>query len=446
MRDIGACTILEPKISIGISYGELMRLGQLALGIGVAAALVFGGAAAWSWRPEIPPAPNQVRAAYERGLVTRGGELSSIGNCNVCHTSGRNEAFAGGRAINTPFGTIFSSNITPDVDTGIGDWTEEAFGRAMHEGVDRQGRQLYPAFPYDHFTEATDDDVHAIYAFLMTLSPVRKVVPPNELIFPLNFRPVVAAWKMLFLRRGNVSFDNAKDPEWNRGRYLVEGLGHCGACHTPRNVLGAEEKYRAFSGGSAEDWDAPALNSLSVASETWTADQLLQYLSTGWHERHGAAAGPMAEVTANLARASKSDVQAIAAYISSLSAKEPRPDVAQRRVPAAQGETSVTAAIYNGACANCHESADTPGPSKAISLGFSTVLRQARPGNAIRVVLHGIQPTDGSPGAFMPSFDGALTQSQIASLVSYLRARYTAAPEWERVEQEVAKAKRGSQP
>ena len=149
----------------------------------------------------------------------------------------------------TPFGTIFSTNITPDAETGIGTWSEVAFARSMREGVDREGRYLYPAFPYDHFTHGTDDDIRAIYAFLMSRPAIRSAAPTNDLVFPLNFRHLVAGWNILFLDRGPLQPDASKSAEWNRGRYLADGLGHCGACHTPRNVLGAEKKGSVFAGG-----------------------------------------------------------------------------------------------------------------------------------------------------------------------------------------------------
>lgn len=419
-----------------------MRLRRIIFGIVAALLLVALGGFAWNWRPSIEPIAAGETPTKDGKIIRHGAELAAIGNCNVCHTAASGKLYAGGLPLPTPFGTIFSTNITPDIETGIGTWSEAAFLRSMRDGVDREGRQLYPAFPYDHFTNTTDDDIRAIYAFLMSQPAVRNAVPQNKLTFPLNFRPLVAGWNFLFLRRGPLQPDTSKDAEWNRGRYLVEGLGHCGSCHTPRNILGAEKRDRALAGGSVEGWDAPALNSSSPTARKWTVDQLAEYLSTGWNRSHGAAAGPMADVTNNLGHVSSADVRAIAVYIASLSPKLESPKAPERGNPTPNTPAEVMA-IYIGACANCHNEGDDVGPSNALPLSLSSALQQASPVNAIRTVLQGVQPQPGRAGAYMPAFDGMLTDKQIASLVEYARARYTASPPWNDVQNEVAKARRG---
>src|SRR3954467_9765062 len=212
--------------------------------LSVIAVVVIGGALgafAVTWRPAIaaiePPAPQ----SFDSALVKRGRDLAAMGNCNDCHSARGGRSFAGGVAVPTPFGTIYSSNITPDAATGIGRWSEAAFQRAMHSGVDRDGRHLYPTFPYDHFTNVTDEDDKALYAFLMTRPRVNAPARANQLSFPYDQRLVIAGWKLLFLRHGSWQPDGTKSAEWNRGGYLVEGLAHCGSCHTPRNGLGAEQ-------------------------------------------------------------------------------------------------------------------------------------------------------------------------------------------------------------
>lgn len=375
----------------------------------------------------------------------QGAGLAAIGNCNDCHVADSGKPYAGGRPIPTPFGTIFSSNITPDEETGIGAWSEAAFERAMREGVDRQGRQLYPAFPYDHFTKATSEDIHALYAFLMSRPAVRNTIPANELAFPFNIRPIVAGWKILFLREAPLQPDSSQSAEWNRGRYLVEGLGHCGACHTPRNALGAEKKNLAYAGGASGGWNAPPLNTQSLAAHKWTVDQLTEYLSTGWQRLHGAAAGPMADVTTNLGNASEPDVRAIAVYVASLSSgseSAAHPVAPRHGNPVASASADVLA-IYAGACASCHNDRNDVGPSKAISLSLSSAVRQSGSGNVVRVLLHGIQPQPGAVGAYMPGFGGMLTDQQIASVVEYVRVRYTSQPQWTDVRQEITKARQG---
>src|SRR6267154_2296062 len=271
-----------------------------------------------TWRPAIaaiePPAPK----SFDTALVKRGRELAAIGNCGDCHTLRGGEAFAGGLPVPTPFGAIYSSNITPDAETGIGRWPEAAFRRAMRDGVDRDGRHLYPTFPYDHFTNVTDEDDQALYAYLMTRQPVHTPARANQLSFPLDQRPVIAGWKLLFLRRGTFQPDKAQSAEWNRGAYLVEGLAHCGACHTPRNALGAERKSVPFAGGDVDNWHAYAINAQSPAPVPWDGEALFAYLRNGWHPDHGVARGPMAEVVRNLSSIPESDVRAIAIYMVSV--------------------------------------------------------------------------------------------------------------------------------
>jgi mono/diheme cytochrome c family protein len=418
---------------------NIMYRCLILLAIVVAVFVVVGIGFAWTWRPAIDPISAGGIPKADRRTVQVGAELATIGNCNDCHMTRSGRPFAGGRALPTSFGTIFSSNITPDPDTGIGAWSEAAFRRAMRDGVDREGRHLYPAFPYDHFTKATDEDIQAIYLFLMSQSPVRNSVPENQLAFPFNFRPVVAGWKLFFLREAPLRTDSGRSAEWNRGRYLVEGLGHCGACHTPRNVLGAEKLGSAYTGGSAEGWYAPSLDS----GRGWTADQLAEYLSTGWHRSHGAAAGPMADVTRNLGFASTQDVLAIAEYIASLRGHpESVSDAMSPKLGNRSAETSFEgAAIYAGACATCHDGRYDVGPSKAISLSHSSALRQPGSANAVRVILRGIEPGPGNGGPYMPAFEDLLTDAQIAALADYLRARYVDGPPWTDTSREISKAR-----
>lgn len=422
-----------------------MRLRRIVLGIVIVCILVVAGGFAWAWRPSIAPISAEAQPKPDLQAIRHGAALAAIGNCNDCHMAEPDKPYAGGRPIPTPFGTIYSSNITPDRETGIGTWSEAAFERAMREGVDRQGRQLYPAFPYDHFTKATSEDIHALYAFLMSRPAIHNTIPANDLDFPFNIRPIVAGWKLLFLREAPLEPDKSQSADWNRGRYLVEGLGHCGACHTPRNALGAEKKSDAYAGGASGGWNAPALNAQSLAAHKWTVDQLTEYLSTGWQKLHGAAAGPMADVTANLGSASREDVRAIAVYVASLSSggKGTTHPLAPRHGNPVAGASPEVAAIYAGACANCHNDRGDVGPSKALSLSLSSAMRQPGSGNVVRVVLHGIQPQPGAVGAYMPGFDGMLTDQQIASVVEYVRARYTSQKPWTDIQQEISKARQG---
>ena len=313
-------------------------------------------------RPALPPISAVIPP--DPGVVQRGAALAALGDCIVCHTASQGRPLAGGRPLATPFGTVYATNITPDPDTGIGHWSEAAFSRAMRDGIDREGHHLYPAFPYDHFRKAADADLAAIYAYLMTRDPVQAEAPPNELVFPLDFRPLLVIWKWLFLDEAGFRGDPAQSAEWNRGAYLVEGLGHCGACHTPRNVLGAVKNDQPFAGGEAEGWHAPALGAATPAPVRWNVDALTTYLRTGDAPGHDAAAGPMLPVVRNLALVPDADVRAIATYIASLSGNAgtgepialPAP-TDDKPVTAAASDPSAEAgrAVYASACAGCHE-------------------------------------------------------------------------------------------
>ena len=259
----------------------LVLIGAFAAAIAIAWTMGRHASSASAASP--PPGPD---ASYDPTLVAKGAWLAAIGNCNTCHTASNGRTFAGGRPLSTPFGTIYATNITPDRETGIGSWSPSDFLRAMHQGVDREGRDLYPAFPYDHFTHVADEDVNAIYAFLMTRDPVRAKTPANRIFVP---RAAISVWKALYLKPGPLAPDAGHDASWNRGRYLVDGLGHCGGCHTPRNALGAEKEREDLAGGTVDGWRAPALNEASPAPSLWTVEQLVSVSADGLRRRawHG---------------------------------------------------------------------------------------------------------------------------------------------------------------
>jgi mono/diheme cytochrome c family protein len=420
------------------------------------AALMGGAIAAFAvvWRPAIetvePPAPQ----SFEPALVKHGRDLAAIGNCSDCHTVKGGKTFAGGLPVPTPFGTIYSSNITPDPETGIGRWSEAAFRRAMRSGVDRAGQHLYPTFPYDHFTNVNDEDDRALYAFLMTRPAVRAVAPANDLAFPFNQRFAVAGWKLLFLKGGTYKADSTQSAEWNRGAYLVDGLAHCGACHTPRNALGAEKASASFSGGDVDNWHAYAINAQSRSPLPWTTDALFHYLRQGWDPDHGVARGPMAEVTANLSSVPENDVRAIALYMGSVfgpptqdhldQAEATRADIKSLQAqPVSVQPASADnpgALVYQAACATCHESG-RPLPYSGINLRLSTALSAPDPRNAANVILSGIRPVGGERSPIMPGFANSMTDDQIAAVLNYLRGRFSAQPAWSDVEQIVRDAR-----
>jgi mono/diheme cytochrome c family protein len=415
--------------------------------------LLVGGivaAIAIVWRPAItaidPPAPQ----TFDRELVKRGRDLAAIGNCADCHTVRGGKSFAGGLPVPTQFGTIYSSNITPDTETGIGRWSEMAFRRAMRSGVDRNGKHLYPTFPYDHFTNVTDEDDRALYAFMMTRQPVRETARANQLSFPLNQRFVIAGWKLLFLRGGGWQPDAAQSATWNRGAYLVEGLAHCGACHTPRNALGAERASAPFAGGDVDNWHAYAINGKSPSPVPWDADALFAYLRDGWHPDHGVARGPMAQVVSNLSDVPDVEIRAIAVYMASVFG-EPTPDRKRRgdEVLAEVNWSSVHAsrtnadgaAIYAAACASCHET-NRALPYGGVNLALSTVISGPDARNAANIVLSGVRPVEGERSPIMPEFASSMSDGQISALLNYLRARFSNQLAWTGVEKAVEAARR----
>ena len=417
---------------------------------GVLAVLLVGGAVAAfaiAWRPAMAAIDPPAKQSFDPALVKRGRELAALGNCNSCHTARGAKNFAGGLPVPTPFGTVFSSNITPDPETGIGRWPEEAFRRAMRSGVDRDGRHLYPTFPYDHFTNVSDDDDRALYAFLMTREAVRAPARQNQLSFPFNQRPVIAGWKLLFLRPGAYKPDATRSAEWNRGAYLVEGLAHCGACHTPRNALGAEQSTASFAGGDVDNWRAYPINAQSPAPVPWDADALTAYLRDGFHPDHGTARGPMAEVVSNLSAVPASDVRAIAAYMADIFGV-PSPVrklqgetvLAQAKSATAPPPESEGAKIYAGACAGCHDSGRPP-PYGGIHLGLSTAISADDPRNLANIVLSGVRPVEGERSPIMPGFAASMNDREVAALLGYLRARFGRQP-WSDLERTVAEARR----
>jgi mono/diheme cytochrome c family protein len=423
-----------------------MRILVLLLALAVAAAVAAAGCfVVASQQAEIAVVAPPRRANFAAGSIEKGARLAAIGNCAVCHTVPGGAGYAGGRPIPTPFGTVYSTNITPEPETGIGRWSEAAFRRAMRQGIARDGRHLYPAFPYDHYARTSEDDLAALYAFVMTRPAVSNRAPANGLPFPFDQRWLLAFWNRLFLDDALFRPDPQQSPEWNRGRYLVEGLGHCGDCHTPRNWLGAEESSRTLGGGEAEGWSAPALNAASPAPVPWDAAHLFAYLRRGSDPEHGAAAGPMQPIPAELARADEADVRAIAAYIAAQigapsaerrqRAEARLAEVRAAKTPATASPSEETgAAIFAGACAQCHLGASGMVPPHGVDLRLSTAMAEADPRDAIFIVLDGIRPADGQAGPWMPRFDGAFTDAQLANVLTYLREHYGRGPAWSDLE------------
>lgn len=407
------------------------RRGALATAAALCAAVVGIAAAVLPWRT-IAPIARPDASVFSVATLERGRQMAALGDCTVCHTIVNGVVNAGGRPLETPFGTIFSTNITPDVETGIGAWSYPAFERAMREGIHRDGRQLYPAFPYTHFAKTSDADLQALYAYLMAQPAVRAETPRNTLAFPFNKRPLMAGWNALFHRPKPFEAVATRSGAWNRGAYLVEGLGHCGACHSPRNALGAEKAGAYLAGGFAEGWEAPALTSLSQAPIPWSEDELFGYLRTGESRFHGVAAGPMAPVVKQLAALPDQDIRAMAVYLASFNnnaAVKPDPEAMASRLETltlgrADGASPVGARLYEGACAVCHAVGGAPLFGSRPSLALNSNLHSAMPDNLIQVILHGVASPASSDLGYMPGFKDSMSNGQLAELVGYLRQQF----------------------
>lgn len=420
------------------------RAGAFATVGALCTAAIGVGAILWPGRA-IAPIARPDASVYSAATIARGGQLAALGNCAVCHTTAGGAANAGGRAIETPFGTIYSTNITPDVETGIGAWSYPAFERAMRDGIHRDGRQLYPVFPYTHFARTSDADLQALYGYLVAQPAVRATAPANKLAFPFNVRPLLAGWNALFPQPRELKPDPARSEQWNRGAYLVESLGHCSACHSPRNALGAEQRNAYLAGGFAEGWEAPPLTSLSHAPIPWSEDELFAYLRTGHSRYHGVAAGPMAPIVRDLTALPDDDIRAMAVYLGSFN-----DSVADALALAAKLEsaTQVTVAsstgarLYQGACAVCHEVGGLPLFGSRPSLALNSNLHSATSDNLVHAILHGISEPASSDLGYMPAFKNSMSDAQVEELVTFLRRQFAPdKPAWTGVRETIARVR-----
>jgi mono/diheme cytochrome c family protein len=420
-------------------------LGCIALGF-----LGLVGFGALAWRPAIAPIVPPAPGSFAPDLVAKGKALAGGGYCTECHTVKGGERFAGGYPMPTPFGVLYSTNITPDPETGIGTWSESAFARAMREGIARDGSQLFPAFPYDHFTKLSNEDVRALYAYFMTRAPVRAPARANELPFPLNIRYLQAGWKLLFFRPGSFEPVADKSAEWNRGAYLAVGLSHCGACHTPRNLLGAEEAGNAYGGAVIDNWIAPPLTAANPAPVPWTKEELKSYLRNGFSVLHGSAAGPMSPVVHGLSDLPDSDVDAIANYFADVDHADDRMASADSAVVRAMSYAPIgtgqefdgDARLYIAACASCHYNSGHAPLAVRPDLALNSALNLPDPTNLIQVVLRGIGAEEGMPGVVMPSFAKGLSDADIAHIAAYLRRTRTNLPPWPDLDTKIAAIRR----
>lgn len=394
------------------------------------------------WKPPLPEINRPAASSFDPVQVQRGRVLAGIGNCMACHTASPQRPYAGGVAFDTPFGTLYATNITPHPSQGIGRWSRDAFVRAMREGVSRDGSHLFPAFPYTHFTRVTEADLDALYAYFMTREPVDYRAPENALEFPYDQRFLLAGWKMLFFDYGSGQSDPQRSGQWNRGAYLAEGLGHCTACHSPRNEFGAEVAEAAYDGAVVDNWYAPALNASQTVPVPWDEDSLYAYLRQGQSDYHGVAVGSMSEVVhQGLAQAPDADIRALAVYLKDLGGAPPAGKAAaiaastiERVQGFSEGGRSRGEAIYVAACAACHY--NTPDQPSALrpELSLNSAITAPDPINLLRVTLEGIGIHEGTPGLVMPGFADALTDDDLISLANFLRRRQGSEPAWDNLE------------
>jgi mono/diheme cytochrome c family protein len=392
------------------------------LAIGIAALMLVALAVAFFVRQRASGEPSAGKADAARGEY-----LAAAGDCRSCHTMKGGKPYAGGRPIQTPFGTLYTPNITPDPETGIGKWSPDDFWRALHEGKSKDGSLLYPPFPYTNYTKVTRGDSDAMAAFFKTVPPVRQANKPPEMSFPYDKRALLAPWRALYFKEGEYRDDPKQTAEWNRGAYLVQGLGHCNACHAARNALGAVTQEQTEGGLiPVLNWYAPSLTSnRETGLGTWDIAEIVMLLKTGVSDR-SAVFGPMAEVVhESLQYLTEADLAAMAVYLKSQRQDE-QPDAGGQRLTAEQAAQLMQrgARVYKDRCAQCHQPAGEGVPRIYPPLANNEAIMMRNPVNAIRMVLNGGFPpsTQGNPRPYgMPPFAQLLSDEEVASVVTYVR-------------------------
>jgi mono/diheme cytochrome c family protein len=363
---------------------------------------------------------NAVAQDTAADLVARGAYLARAGDCVSCHTAQGGQSFAGGLRMDTPFGYLLTPNITPDATTGIGNWSANDFYRALHQGVNKRGQDMYPVMPFDFYTRVTRQDSDAIFAYLRSLPAVNNAVVVNHLRFPFNQRWSMAVWRELYFNEGSYQSDPAKSAVWNRGAYLVEGLGHCSACHSPRNALGGIEKDKAYTGATVDGWFALNLTSeLHTGLGSWTVEQIATYLKTGAVPGKTSALGPMALVVKNsTSQMSDADLTAMATYLKDI----PAHSTLRQGKPAPNPTRAAGAALYLDHCAGCHQAGGRGMPGVFPPLAGNGVVVASDPADILKVLLHGI-PAQGRYVP-MPAFASLLSDQQVAELSNYVRTSW----------------------
>ena len=427
------------------------RLGQIILLFAVVGALVLGWFATRPGPMAFASGKAVALDAYTAGHPTgtpadlkaadpveRGRYLTEAGDCRACHTAEGGKPFAGGFAFKLPFGTLYTPNITADKETGIGEWSDATFLKAIREGVDDEGHHLYPAMPYAAYTYLTDEDALAIKAYLFSLAPVKNRTPENDLKFPYNQRWLMAIWSGLFNPKTRFMPIAEQSPEWNRGAYLSEALAHCGNCHTPRNLLQALDNKNKFAGAEAEGWRAYNVTADAASGVgAWSEGELVQYLASGHAKGRGTASGPMGQaVELSFSKLSGSDIHAMVIYLRSIPAIQSAELAAPKAQPASANPKEGIAAnvdphgkeIYEGACASCHGWTGESQLASRATLTGSRAVNDASASNVALMILSGTTepPKDGTIA--MPAFAAAYNDREIAAVANYVTTRFGAKP------------------
>ncbi|MGD0190651.1 MAG: cytochrome c [Rhizomicrobium sp.] len=436
-------------------FGHLSTFMRSLIGVIAAAIVIAVGVFAWivfgpgpldfaphatgsATVPGHMPDPSGVPASLkDASLVERGEYLARAADCEACHTAKGGAPFAGGLALVLPFGTIWTSNITPDKDTGIGTWSDAAFLNAVHNGIDDRGAHLYPAMPYASYTLMTDADVLAIKAYLFSLKPVHNDVADPRLRFPFNQRWLMGVWATLFDSGKRFEPNPAQDAQWNRGAYLAEALEHCGECHTPRTLLQSLNNRRKFAGATQAGWRAYNITQDKTSGVgTWSDADLTAYLATGHADGRGTAAGPMGEaVDRSLSKLAPSDIAALVVYLRTIPAVESRRLPVPKTVPApASYRDGVTAdvdprgrRIFEGACASCHDWTGVSPLTPMATLTGARAVNDPTATNVAQIVLGGENRNAAGEPVFMPAFGHAYSDVEIAAVANYVTARFGSA-------------------
>ncbi len=413
----------------------LIGFGWIVLGPG---ALAFAGGTPTPLASYNGPNPTGVpKELAGQSLVARGHYLTRAADCEACHTARGGTPFAGGLAFHLPFGTIYSANITSDKDTGIGDWTDAQFVRAVHQGIDDQGQRLYPAMPYASYALLSDADVLAIKAYLFSLKPVHNDVPDDALSFPYNQRWLMAFWSAFFVPDHRFEPVAERSPEWNRGAYLAEGLAHCGECHTPRNLMQGLDNRSKFAGAIQAGWRAYNITGdTATGVGGWSDAELVQYISKGHANGRGTASGPMAEaVDLSFRYLAPGDIRAIVTYLRTVPAvttfdlpPPAGPAPASHREGVSADVDPHGKALFAGACIGCHNWTGAGQLTPWATLTGARAVNDPTATNVAQIILSGTRPKTAPATVFMPAFGDAYSDVEIAAIANYVTARFGSKP------------------